>query len=92
MGLVPPQVGRDLRVRVVVGDAATEMTVSGELLLRVASEVDVPPPFLCDGDFEKRMIRRALVPIVKLAVESAGHRAAWVAVSEMLGLDPEKGR
>jgi hypothetical protein len=89
---VPYELGRELRVRVSVGDSTLDVTVSGDLMMRTAADVLVPMLSLFEDDYERRMMRRALMPIVRLAIEQAAYRAAWVEVSRMLQLDPEKGR
>jgi hypothetical protein len=95
-GEVPSDVDRDLRVRVVVGDTVLEATVSGLELARVAADVDLPMGgflggFLGEEDYEKRMMRRELMRVLSRVVPDVAHTTAWLAVSKMLGLDPERG-
>jgi hypothetical protein len=92
MSTAPKECSEDMRVTVRIGDTVCTMTVSGELLRQAAEDVDMPPAFLCEDNYEKRMIRRALVPIVRRAAEQAASDASWDAVSKLLQLDPEKGR
>ncbi len=67
-------------------------TISGEALRRMA--YDAPMPYagaLVSDDYERRMMRRALIPLVSRAVEGTLRQAAWHAISKWLDLDPEKG-
>ena len=91
MSTIPDECTRNVRVRVTVGDTVHVVEVSGELLRQKAEEVLVPHPFLHEDNYEARMIRRALMPVMRVAIEQIAWEAAKVEVSRMLRLDPDKG-
>lgn len=67
-------------------------TISGEALRNAAHDAPMPvKDGLVSDDYERRMIRRALMPIVEMAARATVRQAAWHAISKWLGLDPEKG-
>jgi hypothetical protein len=96
-----PLAGGDLHITVTIRvdgpsmlrPISCDMSVSNLAMRTIAEKVELPPGLMfAEPTYERRMIRRALVPLVKRACEQSSHIAAWTAVSAILGLDPETGQ
>jgi hypothetical protein len=92
MSTIPAEVSRDILVTVTVNGTSSDVPVSVRMMERIARAIELSSPALCEDNDELQAIRSCVVSIAIRAANEAAQRASWVAVSKMLGLDPDKGR